>query len=96
MTPELPAYIYGRECGPNERVYTEAQMRYVLAELEKHQANTKRIEWVAANLRAISQDVSEDWFLTHIGQNGAAVVTKSEHGFIDAVDRAMDQNPIKK
>ncbi len=37
-TPDLlplPDYIYGRECGDNERVYTEAQMRaYALANLQ--------------------------------------------------------------
>jgi hypothetical protein len=38
--PELPPYIYGRECGPNERVYSPDQLRAyataaVLAERER-------------------------------------------------------------
>lgn len=30
-TPELPPYIYGREAGPNEKVWTEAAVRAALA-----------------------------------------------------------------
>ena len=73
----------------------EAELDRLKGAMELTHDNTKRMEWVAENLKAVHQDIGENWFITHIGENGAEVVTKSEHGFIDAVDRAMDQNQPK-
>ena len=100
MTPEERAdAIFAAQQEEIEKAARRADDLKWLVEQHKQdaeKANTKRLKWIAENLKAVRQDIGENWLITHFDQNGAEIVTKSEHGFIDAVDRAMDQNPIKK